>query len=297
MAVVTEDWSKRTFVAGESAQRTFLVTGALDEIEAAAAVPVLSGSSHPLDVMLLAGEPEVRTMAPGTYEVAVAYQSNELDGGSSSAVDTAMRFQWDFGEVSEEVEIDADGNPIVNSAGDPLEPPLVRSLAVVYLTVTRWEHTYEVEKALAYIDHQNSDVITVQGQGVLQPGRMRCVSYRPQQSLKKDTKNFPVEYRFELRANGFDWRVIDAGYNGWHDSSGVKPGKIKTPAGKDAGSPVRLDGQGKPMESAFKVEGSTAVVAPRVFVPGALLERTQHATFIRFRRLPWAPFSGLNIFA
>lgn len=82
---------------------------------------------------------------PYLWEVAIRYAS--ISFGALGKTDPSQRAQnptdrpaevdLEFEESDEAVMWDRDGRPVLNSAGDPLDPPITRSAGVAVITVTK----------------------------------------------------------------------------------------------------------------------------------------------------------------
>lgn len=111
--------------------------------------------------------PRRRTLT--LWEVDVEF--NTASGPSSSnPLDEPPQISWDYNEYQEEVDIDIDGKPMLNSAREPLSAPV--DFADPVLTVVRNYASISESTLLAYRNVVNSDFFLVPaGQALMRPIR------------------------------------------------------------------------------------------------------------------------------
>lgn len=161
------------------------------------------------------------------------------------------RIFWQIGGTDAPVETDADGAPLLNSAGEPFDPQLMRMVNTVWLTIQRYEGApFDVQRALYFSNTVNDAPVTFQGM-IIDAGQIRCVSINPVNDYTTDSIWIDTAYHFELRADGFKWRVKDEGANGFIEDSGVMKTPIFTPEKSRLGFAL-LDGTGKPRDTSLK---------------------------------------------
>jgi hypothetical protein len=86
---------------------------------------------------------------PFRWEVEVHYDSNcpDADQGTPDPLNRAAVYTWS-NEIAEEALVwDEDGNPILNSAAMPFNPPPTRPVSYDVLTVERYEQDYPANAA------------------------------------------------------------------------------------------------------------------------------------------------------
>jgi hypothetical protein len=308
MAVlITWKVSESRFVFGESAYRVYEVTGVDNELAALSACQYQQGTSHPSDSRIIARIPEVTTLAGKTlYRVAVTWYRPKALSSTPTNLGTRLRPRWTTGNASEQVDIDAFGYPIVNSAGDRCEPSPTLTITTLHLKIFQWESTFDPIKAMTYQNYVNDNAFVIKDEklrnvGTVEPGQVLCESISEAQYDEKNDLVL-VEYSFELRKEGFDYRILDAGYNGWWQDGAVRSsGKFCNSKGELHSGAVRLDGTGKPMEKEMKVRstgakaetpmswlfaGSDIVLWPR---------KKDGAFFLRYFKYPSISFAGLDL--
>lgn len=282
------------FRRGIDAHDEWQVTGASTGSEAldAPGVPH-QNDSHPWDVLLLAQQPTVTREGFNLYLVSVDYVRL---GGSGSNPDpndplnAPLVYRWEMGNTTESVDQDAEGNAILNSAGERFDPPPTKNIGTLFLTVRRNEPSYDPAIALTFQNKRNSDPFFG-----AQPGQALCLSIAPNAEYAEDAEYIPVDYHFEFRADKFRHRIMDQGLNGWFNDNGtLKLAPFYMNITDRAGAAVLLDGTGKPIESSIKVAGNETPVAHQSPSP-ATIEDTGEAIFLIFEKYGERAFAPLGL--
>lgn len=283
------------FRRGIDAHDEWQVTGASTGSEAldAPGVPH-QNDSHPWDVLLLAQQPTVTREGFNLYLVSVDYVRL---GGSGSNPDpndplnAPLVYRWEMGNTTESVDRDAAGNPILNSVGEPFDPPPTKNIGTLFLTVTRNEPSYDPGIALTYQNKRNSD----QFFGA-EAGQALCLSIAPAEAFAADAEYIPVQYHFEFRADKFRHRIRDQGLNGRFDDNGTsKIAPFYMNSTDRASTPILLDGTGKPMDPSIKVAGTKTPIAYRMPRGATLVGGALDATFFFFEKYEEKAFAPLGL--
>lgn len=306
MAIVTpeatERWQDYRFVAGESATRVWDVVGTRSVGRALVIRPVArKNESHELDSRLIARAPEVTRPGFELIRITVNYERRDINS-TESPFDEPPKIGWRTVTESDAVETDYDGNPLITSSYQGLDPPYQRDFNSKVLIYSRWEATYNEPKAEQFENTVNNSAVTLFNGLRFEAGRMRLMSYEPVEEYALDAPAVRVAYTFLIKRNrkfvgdAHQLRVLDQGTRGFYqrpDNRAIDTGYVTTPGGDRCTTPVLLDGTGRPLDPAFKVEGRPAV---RSFAPqGATLEVGQYASFLVYVVYPGMPFSGLGL--
>lgn len=107
-------------------------------------------------------------------------------------------------------EVDIEDAVIANSAGDPFDPPPEVDDAHLILTVVRNQPFYDPLLAFDYKNAVNSD--TFLG---FPPGVAKVREFTGQSAFENNKAFAKVTLRFEFRMEGWDLRLLDAGYAGY----------------------------------------------------------------------------------
>lgn len=283
--VVTENWSgyRMSYKPPWNATREFVVTGVTSGSAALVAVDANDSSKkiprekeeHPEGAALLCAGPEIKERKGTDYWVIAC--SYGLDDGKIEAVggdplNIKPTYTWEHVEVSEQVDVDLDGRPILNTAGFPLDGAC-RPVVYKRLHVVRNEPSWNVSRSIACENAVNDAIINL-GNGVqIAKQHMRCASITPDGSYTAGFRFLPMHYIFEvifddsLGAYPFQHRFLDLSTQGWYSDSGTKrSARFSNGKGELMDEAVRLDGTGLPLLSAFtnvKVgQGNAAAVVP-----------------------------------
>lgn len=151
------------------------------------------------------------------------------------------RFRVDFTTAEIAAFEDVDGNPIVNSAGDPYDPPLMREVTRGTLTVQRNEQPSAVNLATLAALSNTINVAVWNGFPAktvrLAPLKLPDIQY----CQVTNAYYFPMEYTFDINFDTWVRQVINAGFRELDGSGNLKPILI---AGQPATVPVPLDESG-----------------------------------------------------
>ena len=244
------------------------------EAKGAAGLPYW-GQRHPNEAGLICVDRNVRQKGTGTglYEVEITYGPPSMgrrDGDEDTDEPTArpFRIQTSWVGSREAVDIDYDGNPIVNSADEPPDPPGTEEIfdRVYTITGTMSDHQANRSWLNGYHDTVNEDSIYGYGPG---RGRMRTKYVRMVTSDGRRYLDVTVEIVFRTILAGTDgkhaWdrRLLDQGTRTKTVTNGVASYRTITgDDGQPVSQPVPLDGKGgqlaeggKPVWKYFKRHG------------------------------------------
>lgn len=154
-----------------------------------------------------------------------------------------LELDWD-GEIYQEAyDVDVNGNNVLNSAGDPFDPPATRDRTRPILTIVRNQSTFDESLAESLADSVNSDVFLGASPGNCKVGAIKAkVAYDPIAGLY-----WQVTYRFMFNKNGWQDSILDAGLRKLDPSTGlitqilVEGTPATTPVPLSQGEPLALD--------------------------------------------------------
>ncbi len=200
------------------------------------------------------------------------YSVNEVGGGpEANPLLMPIDVSWGFKDYDHVVEMDIDGKPVLNSAKDPYDPPLVIQVPNQLMTVVRNEAYYNVGAAYAYRNSINQDSFAGQS-----PHFAKCFGITPK-NLFHPTVGwyYQVTYEFEFMnprnsadGKGFVKSLLDRGLR-----------KLDFNTGK----PVHIYLNSQPITQPMLLDGSGGVLP----VNGA-------PNYIDFKVFPELPFSDFN---
>jgi hypothetical protein len=276
MITVRENWSARRLSLRWpwNAYREFTVAGASTEAIALTAVDPVSGLAIPKEkdghvanvTRILCLGPEVKECVGTDYwTIGCNYQASDTGGtGSPDHTDDPLlepaEIQWDHAEVSEAVDRDVIGRPILNSAGLPFEAQPSRDTPFKKFTIVKNFPFFDLTLCATYDNTVNSAAISL-GMGISAAEQhLRCVSIIPAAPYRATATFVPVAFSFELVALNtlglypFQHRIMDVGREGWTSGGKHKPFSVlNDDTGKfdPIDSPIRLNGTGVPIIPLF----------------------------------------------
>jgi hypothetical protein len=167
------------------------------------------------------------------------------DPASFGAIDDPTqlppKISWSGVRRDEVVDVDEDDKPVVNSAGDPFDPPITRDASSPTMVVTRNERTYDDGIAVQY--RQSVNEAEFFGHA---PGTVKCADIRAESADSPSIgRYYVVTYEFELVDGSWQPEVLDLGLRQRNTTSGAREQIVID--GTPATSPVLLDGQGQPL--------------------------------------------------
>lgn len=203
------------------------------------------GSVHPEDSGAWCTTLRVDNFAPYKGWRVTAEYSSEMELAENPTNDPAL-IRWDSEQFQKPAIFDYNGEAIVNSAGDPFDPPNMMDDSRRVVTVTKnlasvpaWILTYQ--------DAINSGPFTIDGVSVATGlAKMQRVAVSERQT-RNGTSFRTVDFTIHLQKNGWKLEPLDAGFRE-REATGTPPElkNIKNPNDDELpGAPVPLDGSGR----------------------------------------------------
>lgn len=168
------------------------------------------GSAHPEDAGAFCTDLSVQCVKGWRVWEVVATYSSECDISETPTSDAAI-ITWDSEQFQRPAVFDAAGNAIVNSAGDPFDPPNMMDDSRRIVTVQK-NLAAVPSWILTYQDAVNSDSFTVDGVTVgVGLAKMQRVSVGSVQE-RNGTTFRTVELVMHLQKSGWLLEPLDAGF-------------------------------------------------------------------------------------
>jgi hypothetical protein len=257
-----------------AASRSFMVTGVSNDYDALRAVdyqtglgvpqaddPITPGSS------ILAKGPRVSEVLSTDVRIITMQYAVPQDGtwvkNDLDPLKEPAEVQWDPGEISFPVDLDLDGRPIINTAGDPFDPP-TRRIKYKRLTIYKNELYYNINKANTFENTVNSAAVNLSGVTTVGANYMYCSSIGPAERYKVTAKYIKMAYSFDLimavdlGKHPWQYAYLNVGRNGWVTINGKKllGAFVTQPEGTGTAAikfeqDVRLDLTGKPISALY----------------------------------------------
>lgn len=210
-------------------------------------------------------QPTCTTVDGKQWLVDVDYGPYDPTLNSESPLDNRTQKAWSFAQDTEIVDVDANGNAVMNTAGDLFDPPIERDRSRPILTVARNELTFDPSLAALYKDKVNADPFLG-----YDPGQVKCSNISATEEWYPGIGiYYRVNYEFHFNTDDGGWqrKILNAGYR-----------RLKS------GSRRQILIDGLPAHSPVPL-GNDGDVLPPSGTP----------VFLTFDIYPSVPFSPLNI--
>lgn len=175
-----------------------------------------------------------------TWIFTASYGPYDPEAVPQNPTERPLQVSWGNATFEEIVDEDQDGNAVVNSAGDPFDPPITEEDTRPVLTVVRCQYTFSTTWATGYRNAINSDIFLG-----ADPGTVRSMPIVG--VLKKDQDigwYWEVTYEFAYKPQGWARVELDQGLRRTVDVGGTLKRQPILVRGVPVQSPVLLDGAG-----------------------------------------------------
>lgn len=184
------------------------------------------------------------------WTVAVQYEPfdpDRINPDDPTAVPVLIQFGAQ--RIEEDVDIDRNNRPVVNSAGEPFLKAATRPRSLESFHARRYEASYNPDVAGLYRDSINDAAWTVRGRTY--PAKtMRCEAIQADEQYHNDFGIFyVVDYEFAYNPDGWQPKILDQGLR-------MKSGANIIPIYRDGipvTVPVLLNGSGAPLPEPLPV--------------------------------------------
>lgn len=212
------------------------------EVGSEAHLPLI-GSAHPEDANAFCIELTVENTEPYAGWTVTANYSDERQIDDDPTNDEA-EINWGSEQFQKPAVFDLQGRLILNSAGDPFDPPAMMDDSRRVVTVSK---NLAVVPAwiLDYQDAVNSDAFTVDGLAVaIGRAKMQSVTVSPKQRRNGTTFRV-VTFTIHLQRDGWSLDILDAGFR--RVISGGRENIRNAGDNELPTAPVPLNGAGQPI--------------------------------------------------
>ena len=209
----------------------------------AAGIPHLR-DTHPTNHYITALHKHAAVKSPSLIEVTVNYgRRTTADEGTPPLSRPVVIGYSDLNE-SLPVDLDADGNPVVNSSNEAFDPPPTTNSSDKRMLITRNVAEYSPNDYLAIKNKVNSDIWNGFGEGIA-----KYHGENATQTFEEIYEFWVVVHEIHLRVGGWKLKLLDQGYRekAALDAEGKQTYTVIT--GDDGSTPLSqptlLDGLGK----------------------------------------------------
>lgn len=216
-----------------------------------ASLPVI-GETHPDDAAAWCTTLQVEPTDPWKGWTVTAEYSTERELAEDPTDDPAD-ITWGSEQFQKPAITNYAGEAIVNSAGDPFDPPIMIDDSRPYVTISKNLASVPVW-VMTYQDAVNSASFTVDGVTVAAGlAKMQNIAVTRPQS-RNGTSYRTVTFTIHLQKQGWITKTLDAGFREIADGSGTGSGNavlqnIRNPGdGELPAAPVPLDGNGRAID-------------------------------------------------
>jgi len=220
-----------------------------DPTDGTTTVPAAGTQDHPDDADLYSRVPQVTLVSPTYFLVTVAYAAEPY---YASPLEEDPEWGWDEVSTVEPVDYDADGEAVVNSRGDPFEPPLTKEYRDTLLWIERNVATFDLDTKLAYQDTVANHRFWGQPAGLC---RMHKIKPR---RIRGEMDYWRVRYEILIRNDWIEGQtaylhgtaVTQTAEHAWYRRVPDKGRMLNDSTGNQrhpsaVGAPVLLDGTGQ----------------------------------------------------
>ncbi|MDT8389441.1 MAG: hypothetical protein RRC34_02920 [Lentisphaeria bacterium] len=207
----------------------------------ASGLPALNaGFTGDTSAIVMSLAPKVVGIGRRNWHVDVEYKTLQPTDFTADPLDTPPDISWGSYTLSEIAEEDKDGAAILNTAGDPYDPPIEIDRHYPLVTISRYQASYSPSSAFSVRDSLNSAAVTIAGLA-LSARQGLMIDYDSVSETIDGTTYQRVTYRIMCKpGSGWVYRTVSRGYRAL--VGGER--KVIYIDGEPASKPVHLDAAG-----------------------------------------------------
>lgn len=211
-------------------------------VGSASGLPAI-GDAHPEDANATCKSVEPECVSGWKAWRVTATYDDVYEQDPTTPTNDDIKYSWSTEQFQRPAVVDKDGNAVVNSAGDPYNPPAMRDDSRTICTITVNATTVPTY-VLTYPNVVNSDAFTIDGVSVA--ARYAKISRVGVSELQRrnGTAYRTVTLEMHIRNEVWDFSILDAGFRIIDPSDSTKRISARNDDGTDAAEPVLLDGAG-----------------------------------------------------
>lgn len=249
-------------------------------VEASTSVPQ-PGSRHPSSLVHRLEDRTITRIAPTLYSGVFTYATDATV--EESPLDQPWQISVDTQESDEECDYDANGDPYLNTVGDPVVPPPRRPFYDISLVITRNEDAFSIDRVIAYKNTVNDSSFWGGPAGMVLLKNIQVAN------IPGDPEYFSVTYTFLFRIQ----RPPDVSVEeSWHSRRLNKGTRYLDPDALDLGPLQMFDANGAMVTTEFLLRENGSLLNDDGTGPTPLLpehdEQPVWLTSPRFKAASWA---------
>lgn len=211
------------------------------------------GDAHPLSSFIFLkrfGNPSVEDNRK-VWRVTGEYDQAGVVSWPGNPLEAPAQIAWSSAAYTEPIVQDVNGNAVVNSAGQPFDPPLTQDrknqIATISYNIEQWSDA----TAGQYQGRVNSSA-TVIGNVNIDARMAKILEINSQKQYYNDIPYYAVTIKVEINpetwddGQGWDRQLLDQGIYGLDDDD--KFGRLITEKGEEATEPLLLNGNGHALD-------------------------------------------------
>ncbi len=203
------------------------------------------GDAHPVN-----GSAFLKRLVPSptgnrlVWRVSGEYEQGSIPSWPGNPLEAPSEIAWGSATYTDPAVEDIDGNAIVNSAGQPFDPPLTIERRALVATIVYNSETFNPAQAYYYQNAVNAGATRI---GNLNVGaRMaKIIEIGSTKQYYEDIGYWQVTIKVEINAETWDREVLDQGI---YETIDGKTDYMTTDKGERATEPLKLDGHGAKLD-------------------------------------------------
>ncbi len=248
-----------------------IVWGSISSVEAvrASGDGADIGDAHPIN-----GFGFLRRLIPSptdsrlVWRVTGEYEQGTLPSWPGNPLEAPADVSWGSATYTDPAVDDIDDNAIVNSAGQPFDPPLTIERRALVATIVYNSEDFDPSQAAEFQGTVNVGA-TVIGNFNVEARMAKIIEIGATQQYYKDIVYWQVTVKVEINPETWDRKVLDQGI---YETINGKTDYMTTDKDEQVTEPLKLDGSGKKLDP-----------------------QTADPHFLTYKTFPEKDFSELNL--
>lgn len=206
------------------------------------------GDRHPVGAYAF-----LKTLTPSPTEnrkvwrVTGQYEQGSVPSWPGNPLEAPSEVAWGSATYTEPAGEDIDGNAIVNSAGQPFDPPLTIERRALVATIVYNDEIFNPAQAYYFQGAVNDNATTI-GNLNVQARQAKIIEIAATKQYYEDIEYWQVTVKVEINADTWDRQVLDQGLYEKDPDDATKRVRMTTDDGEGVTEPLKLDGSGNKLD-------------------------------------------------